>query len=67
LPELRGLLNVALQHLEQDDMANENQTDERAAPEREPLKDLRSSGRPLPRSGPPISNDGLESPRSSDC
>jgi hypothetical protein len=48
-------------------MANENQADERAAPEREPLKDTRSSNRPLPQNGPPIFNHGLESPRSSDC
>jgi hypothetical protein len=54
-------------NLEPDDMANENRTDQRAAPERELPKDLRSSSRPLPQSGPPILNDGLESPRSSDC
>jgi hypothetical protein len=46
---------------------SENQADERAAPEREPLKETRSSDRPLPQSGPPILNDGLESPRSSNC
>ena len=46
---------------------SENQADERAAPEREPLKDSRPSNRPLPQNGPPIFNDGLESPRSSNC
>ena len=46
---------------------SENQADERAAPEREPLKDTRPSNRPLPQSGPPILNDGPELLRSNHC
>jgi hypothetical protein len=48
-------------------MSSENKTEKSTVPEREPVKDLRSSRRPFPRSGPPILNDGLESPRSSHC
>jgi hypothetical protein len=67
LAELRRRENVVLQQLEQNCMAKENQADERAASEREPLKDSRPSNRPLPQNGPPIFNHGLESPRSSNC
>jgi hypothetical protein len=44
-------------------MADEN-PDQR---EREQSKDVRSPSRPSPQSGPPVFNDGLESPRSGDC
>jgi hypothetical protein len=64
--ELRRPENVVLQQMEQDDMADEN-SDQRAATEREQPKDVRSSTRPSPQSGPPVFNDGLESPRSGDC
>jgi hypothetical protein len=65
--ELRRLENVVLQQLEQDSMASENSPDPRAAPANENPKGLRLSTRPSPQSGPPISNEGLESPRSSHC
>jgi hypothetical protein len=52
--------------MEQDDMASENQRDEREASEREQPKDSRSPT-PLPQVNPPLSNDGPELPRSSDC
>jgi hypothetical protein len=38
-----------------------------AAPEREPIKGPRTPTPPSPPSGPPISGNGLESPRSNDC
>jgi hypothetical protein len=47
-------------------MAGDNQKDQRAGPEREQRKEVRSS--PVSaQSGPPILNHGLESPRSNDC
>ena len=48
-------------------MADENHSDRRVAPEREQPKDVRPSTRPSPQSGPPVFNDGLESPRSGHC
>jgi hypothetical protein len=53
--------------MEQRDMASEERSDQLAAPEPENLKDSRPSLPPSPQSGPPISNDGLEVLRSSDC
>jgi hypothetical protein len=57
--------------LEQDIMAQshiavENHSDQGAAARQTP-KDLRSSTKPSPQSRPPVSNDGLETLRSSDC
>jgi hypothetical protein len=56
-----------LQHLEKTDMASDHHGDQRAAPERKPLKDSPSSSRPSPQNGPPLFNDGPESLRSSHC
>jgi hypothetical protein len=53
--------------LEHDDMASETHGDPRAVSQRETPKDLRPVTKPSPPSGPPISNDGLELPRSSHC
>jgi hypothetical protein len=47
-------------------MANES-SNQHAAPERDQLKDVRSSTRPPRPSGPPVFNDGLESLRSGHC
>jgi hypothetical protein len=44
----------------------ENHSDQGAAARQTP-KDLRSSAKPSPQSRPPVSNDGLETLRSSDC
>lgn len=52
--------------MEQNNMASENCTDPRAAPEREPRKALHAPVR-KPQAGPPILNHGLEMLRSSDC
>jgi hypothetical protein len=41
--------------------------DPRVESERAEPKSPRSSTRPSPQSGPPVFNDGLESPRSGDC
>jgi len=48
-------------------MASENHGDQRAATERETVKDSRPSTKPSAPSGPPILNDGPELPRSSNC
>jgi hypothetical protein len=69
--ELRGPQNVVLQQMEQDIMAQshvtaENHSDQGAAARQTP-KDLPSSARPSPQKRPPVSNDGLETLRSSDC
>jgi hypothetical protein len=53
--------------MEQDDMADDNHSDRRVTPEREQTRDVRSSTRPSPQSGPLVFNDGLESPQSGDC
>jgi hypothetical protein len=53
--------------MEQCDMASEQRSDRLAAPELENLKDSRLPPRPSPQSGSPLSNDGLELPRSSHC
>jgi hypothetical protein len=53
--------------MEHDTMADENHGDPRALPQRETIKDLRSSTKPVPPSGPAILNDGPESLRSSHC
>jgi hypothetical protein len=53
--------------LEHDDMASENHGDQRAVKRLETVKDSRPVTKPSPPSGPPISNDGLELPRSSHC
>jgi hypothetical protein len=42
-------------------------SDQSVTPERADPKDPRSSTRPSPQSGPPVFNDGLESPRSGHC
>jgi hypothetical protein len=47
-------------------IAVENHLDQSAAARQTP-KDLRSSARPSPQKRPPVSNDGLETLRSSDC
>jgi len=52
--------------MEQDDMASENHGDQRAAPERKPSKDLRSTTR-TPQQGGPSLNDGPELLRSNQC
>jgi hypothetical protein len=57
--------------MEQDIMAQtniavENHSDQSAAARQTP-KDVRSSARPSPQRRPPVSNDGLETLRSSDC
>jgi hypothetical protein len=48
-------------------MASEERSDQLAAPEPENPKDSRLSQPPPPQSRPPISNEGLELLRSSDC
>jgi hypothetical protein len=48
-------------------MADDNHSDRRVAPEREQTGEVRPSNRPSPQSGPPVFNDGLESPRSGHC
>jgi hypothetical protein len=48
-------------------MASEKRSDQLAAPEPENREDSRLTQRPPPQGRPPISNDGLELPRSSDC
>jgi hypothetical protein len=53
--------------MEHGDMASDKRSDQLAAPELENLKDSRSSPRPSPQSRPPISSEGLELLRSSDC
>jgi hypothetical protein len=55
-----------LQQLEQHDMASDIQNDRRAASARKEIRTPPSPARPLP-GGPPIVNDGLETPRSSHC
>jgi len=52
--------------MEQEDMASENHGDQRAAPERKPSKDLRSTTRTPQQGGPPL-NDGPELLRSNQC
>jgi hypothetical protein len=52
--------------MEQNNMSSENCSDQRAAPEHDQCKQLRSPARP-PQGGPPILDRGLESLRSSDC
>jgi len=52
--------------MEQDDMASENHGDQRAAPERKPSKDSRSTTRTPQEGGPPL-NDGPELLRSNQC
>jgi len=52
--------------MEQRDMASEKHSDQLAAPDLENLKVSRLPP-PPPQSRPPISNDGPESLRSSDC
>jgi hypothetical protein len=47
-------------------MASDHQRDQRAAPERAPVK-VPSSTRPSPQGGLPLFNDGPESLRSSHC
>jgi hypothetical protein len=47
-------------------MASDYPGDQRAASERKPIK-VPSQARPSPQSGPPLFNDGPESPRSSHC
>jgi hypothetical protein len=69
--ELHALQNVVLQQMEQDIMAlghiaAQNRSDQGAAARQTP-EDLRSPARPLPRSRPPVANDGLETLRSNDC
>jgi hypothetical protein len=53
--------------MEHGDMASEKRSDQLAVTELENLKDSRLSPRPSPQRGPPISNEGLEVLRSSDC
>jgi hypothetical protein len=53
--------------MEQDDMASENNGDQRAVPKRDDIKDTRSSTQPSPPSRPSIVNDGPELLRSSHC
>jgi hypothetical protein len=53
--------------MEREDMADDNHSSRRVAPEPEQPADVRPSTRPSPQSGPPTFNDGLESPRSGDC
>jgi hypothetical protein len=53
--------------MEHGDMTSEKRSDRLAAPEPEDLKDPRLPPRPPPQSRPPITNDGLELPRSSQC
>jgi hypothetical protein len=53
--------------MEHDDMANENNRDNRAAPERDQIKGPRLPARPFPPSNSPILNDGPESLRSIHC
>jgi hypothetical protein len=48
-------------------MPSEKQGDPRAASGRKPRKDPPAPETPSPPAGPPISSDGLELPRSSDC
>jgi hypothetical protein len=48
-------------------MASEKRSDQLAASEPEDRKDSRLSPRPSAQTRPPISNDGLELPRSSHC
>jgi hypothetical protein len=52
--------------MEQDDMASEIRGDQRAAPERKPLKELPSTTRTSRQGGPPLS-DGPELLRSNHC
>jgi hypothetical protein len=52
--------------MEQSSMSSETRSDQRAAPEHDQCKQLRSPARP-PQGGPPILDRGLESLRSSDC
>jgi hypothetical protein len=65
--ELGCLENVVLQQMEQDDMASDNRSDQRAASGRDQIKDSRSPAQPSPRPGPPVLNGGLESLRSGHC
>jgi hypothetical protein len=51
---------------EQDNMASEIGSDQRAAPERKPSKDLHSTTRTPQQGGPPL-NDGPELLRSNHC
>ena len=48
-------------------MASEYQNDRRAASARKEIRPPHSPAQPLPPGGPPIVNDGLETPRSSHC
>jgi hypothetical protein len=48
-------------------MAAEKQIDQRIGPERERVRDLRSSAPPSPQPGPPVLNGGVELPRSNHC
>jgi hypothetical protein len=53
--------------MEHGDMASEQRSDQLASPEPENLEAPRLSPPPPPQSRPPISNEGLEVLRSSDC
>jgi hypothetical protein len=53
--------------MEHDDMASENGRDQQTADQRKQPRDPRSPAPPLPQGGPPLVNDGLETPRSGDC
>jgi hypothetical protein len=61
-----------LQQLEYDNMAQIHAADvdqpgQRPPTERDTLKDRRSAARPSPKNNPPLSGDGLEMIRSSNC
>jgi hypothetical protein len=53
--------------MEHGNMASEERSDQLAVSKPEHVKDSRLSPPPPPQSGPPISNEGLEVLRSSDC
>ncbi|MEA2942612.1 MAG: hypothetical protein QOD09_3141 [Bradyrhizobium sp.] len=48
-------------------MADDNHSSRRVAPGPEQSTNVRPSTRPSPQSGPPVFNDGLETPGSGDC
>jgi hypothetical protein len=61
-----------LQQLEYSTMAmihaaDADQSAQRPATERDPLKDRRASARPSSKNNPPLAGDGLELIRSNDC
>ena len=62
-----GCKNVVMQQLEHDDMARDQYSDEPTATGRKPPKDRQPPAPQQPQIPSPLSNDGLELIRDSNC